>query len=570
MVKKVLIFLAAFIVSFDLSAQTELSISTDKVPLYPEDGDTISVCRDSLIIFQAEALLNGLPMENAVYSWYFDDGNTQEDVNLDSVSHYFTEGGGYRVRCEVSDETGNTAYALQTVQVAHQPVFEGTNNGLPEDQYGICNGSFSVLTGIAYPYTWEDEPQYFIENPTAAEVSNEMLYTSNFSFYEFPQDAVFSEGAIDSVCVSLVHRNMGELRVELICPEGESVILKDYASGNTALMGEPAENASEAPGTPYTYCWSEASQNGRMRDFTGDTLPESDYLPFEDFSVLNGCSLNGEWVLRITDNKADSSGFVFDQSIIFEETILPPVWTYTDTLISTTAIWEGSGNPVTQIQNLEEGGVKGIATGTPEVYGNNLYRFTMRNNWNCPADTGIGLPVVHPTFTAEPPSGQAELDVKFTATTDWGVYHNWDPGDDSPTLSGAETTHTYLEKGDYSLVYTAEDENGCTDSDTLLVEVSVQPSEFKSPNFFSPDNDGINDVLTLTVEGMEQFNFVIFSRWGRKMFETDNEEEAQAGWEGKVPITNLKASPGVYFFIFKGVGKDKKEWEEKGTIQLLR
>ena len=567
--KRTLIILSVIFYSITAYSQIDVTISTQTVPLTAEHGDTISVCRDSLIIFEAEATLGGVPVEDALYAWFFDDGNTAEETGLDSLSHNYSEGGGYRVRCEVSDQANNTGYDIQTVRVAHQPVFEGTNNGLPEDQYGICKGSFSTLTGIAYPYLWEDEPEYFIENPVPILLSEDNLYTTAFSFYEFSKEALFSAGDIDSVCVSAEHANMGDLCVELICPDGSSVILKDYAD-NDAVMGVPSDNHAEGYGEPYTYCWSPASANGLMSDFVGETLPESDYEAFEDWSVLNGCPMNGEWAIQVTDNTPQDSGYVFDQEIIFSEEALPPLWSFTDSLISTTALWEGSGNPITQIQNLDEGGIKGIAVASPEVYGNNAYRFTMKNNWNCPADTSIGLPVERASFTAEPPAGQAKLDVSLTSTTDWAVYHNWEPGDDSGILTGAQTTHTYLEKGDYTLVYTAEAEDGCTDSDTLLVEVSVEPSDLNVPNFFSPDENGINDVLTLTVEGMEKFNFVIYSRWGRKMFETDNQEEAEAGWDGSVPITNLKASPGIYYFIFKGIGKDKKEWEEKGSIQILR
>jgi gliding motility-associated-like protein len=568
-VKRALIILSAIIYSLTDYSQIDVTINTHIVPLSAEHGDTVSVCRDSLIIFEAEATLAGVPLEGALYTWHFDDGNTQEEIGLDSLSHNYSEGGGYRVRCEVSDQVGNTGYDIQTVRVAHQPVFEGTNNGLPQDQYGICKGSVSTLTGIAYPYEWEDDPEYFIDNPVPILLSESNPYTTAFSFYEFSKDAVFTAGDIDSVCISAEHSNMSDLRVELICPDGKSLILKDYASSN-AEMGIPPDDRTDGYGEPYKYCWSPGSTNGLMSDFTGARLPESDYQSFEDFNVLNGCPMNGEWVIQISDNTPQDSGYVFDQEIVFSEEARPALWTFSDFLVNTTAVWEGSGNPVTQIQNLDGGGIKGIAVASPEVYGNNPYRFRMKNNWNCPADTSIGLPVERATFTADPPEGQAKLDVSLNSTTDWAVYHTWEPGDDSGILDGAQATYTYLEKGDYDLIYTAESEDGCTDSDTLLIEVSVEPSDLNVPNFFSPDDNGINDVLTLTVEGMEKFNFVIYSRWGRKMYETDNWEEAEAGWDGTMPVTNLKVSPGIYYFIFKGVGKDKKEWEEKGSIQILR
>jgi hypothetical protein len=32
----------------------------------------------------------------------------------------------------------------------------------------------------------------------------------------------------------------------------------------------------------------------------------------------------------------------------------------------------------------------------------------------------------------------------------------------------------------------------------------------------------------------------------------------------------LRASPGVYFYVIKGKGKDGIEYEEKGTVTLFR
>lgn len=567
--KKITLLLLVVFNSVLLSAQIDVSITTDIVPLYPEDGDTLSVCRDSMIIFEAEALLSGNPVEDALFSWSFDDGNSAEGMNLDSVTHNYSAGGGYRVKLEVSDGMSNTGYDIAPVKIAHLPIFEGSNNGLPDEQYGICKGSSSVLTGYAYPYLWEDQPVYFIENALPLDFDDTQDYDAAFYFDEFSVTDVFGDGDIDSVCVNTEHARLGDVRAELLCPDGTMMVLKDYSAGNVVVMGEPLENPDEGPGIGYNYCWSAASVNGTMNSFSGDTLPEADYLPDEPFSVLSGCPMNGEWYIHISDNAADEEGYVFSQEIIFSETALPPVWTYRDTLISSSALWLGAGNPATQTQVLEDGGLQGVAVASPTVYGNNGYTFFMLNNWACPADTLVPLPVEAASFTADPAEGQAKLDVTFSGTTDWAVDHYWLPGDGTDILSGLEAVHTYEEDGEYEVIYTAEDESGCTDTDTLTIPVSIEPSDLQVPNFFSPDENGINDILTLTVDGMETFNFVIYTRWGQKIFETDDEEEAEVGWDGKTSV-GIKASPGVYFFIFKGEGKDGKEWEEKGTIQLMR
>ncbi len=567
--KKIISTLLLLITANLIFAQIDVTIKANKQPLYSADGDTLSVCRDTVLIFEAKALIGGSPVSNASYEWDFDDGITQSGVDLDSVSHAYTVGGGYRVKVKVTDNLSNTGYHILPVKIAHLPRFTDSNNGLPQNQRGICKGSSSMLTAFAYPYKWTDTPIYFIENSAPANINNLQTYDVAFDFDEFKKDDKLASGDIDSICVTLSHKASKELKIKLICPTGQSIILKDDNATNDFIMGKPANNDDEES-VGYRYCWSSSSTNGIMNDFTGDILPEKSYLPEESFTNLSGCPLNGDWHIYISDNNQnDKDGFIFSQEINFSENCLPAKWEFQDTLVTSSALWLGNGNPITQIESLSNGGIKGTASASPNVYGNNGYSFYLTNTWGCPADTVVVLPVEPATFTANPADGQAKLDVSLQSTTSWASSHFWKPGVDNEELSGGNASYTYLDEGEYKMVYIAKDDAGCSDSDTLLIAVSVEPSEVKIPNFFSPDGNGINDILTLTLAGMADFNFVIYSRWGRKVFETSDEEEAKNGWDGKLP-NGLKASTGVYYFIFEGKGKDKKDWDEKGSIQLMR
>ncbi|MEA2042540.1 MAG: gliding motility-associated C-terminal domain-containing protein, partial [Bacteroidota bacterium] len=425
-------------------------------------------------------------------------------------------------------------------------------------------------TGIGYPFLWEDNVNDTLENVIPLYFDDESDYSVSFLFDEFATDALYSAGGIDSVGIELEHSDMGQVSVSMSCPNGTTVLLKDFSASNHADLGVPVEDPDPESGTGWLYYWSASSVNGIMNDAVDNPIPEADYSPEDSFDAFVGCPLNGEWTITLTDNTPDDDGFVFSQEIIFSESIEPPLWTYADTLLSYTGVWTGAGNPVTQIQTLENGGVKGIALATPETYGNNPYNYIVFTNWGCKTDTIVGLPVEKPVMTVEPESGQAELDVSLASDTPWAEINSWELGDDTPDLAGQEVTHTYMEKGTYEIVLTATDNKDCTDTDTATIEVSVEPSQLTVPNFFSPDDNGINDILTLDIEGMEDFNFSVYSRWGQNVFSTSDEDEAKAGWDGRMSLTNLKASPGVYFFVFKGTGKDGKEWEEKGSIHLAR
>lgn len=81
------------------------------------------------------------------------------------------------------------------------------------------------------------------------------------------------------------------------------------------------------------------------------------------------------------------------------------------------------------------------------------------------------------------------------------------------------------------------------------------------PNVFTPNNDGSNDYFNITYDGNEPYHLLIYNRWGREMFTSDNKSTL---WDGNSP-NGSKASDGVYFYILY-VG-DKSY---HGTVTLIR
>jgi len=91
---------------------------------------------------------------------------------------------------------------------------------------------------------------------------------------------------------------------------------------------------------------------------------------------------------------------------------------------------------------------------------------------------------------------------------------------------------------------------GCTDSDLIWVFVSRERKVF-IPNAFSPNDDGVNDRITIFAkeESVRSINnFRIYNRWGALVFEKDailpNLESE--GWDGY--INDRKLQTGVYIY----------------------
>jgi gliding motility-associated-like protein len=85
------------------------------------------------------------------------------------------------------------------------------------------------------------------------------------------------------------------------------------------------------------------------------------------------------------------------------------------------------------------------------------------------------------------------------------------------------------------------------------------------PNAFSPNNDGHNDVLYLKGHCLQIFTFMIFNRWGEKVFETTDQK---IGWDGFYKGSELNT--GIYVYRVEGRNYDGKGYSAKGNITLIR
>lgn len=114
----------------------------------------------------------------------------------------------------------------------------------------------------------------------------------------------------------------------------------------------------------------------------------------------------------------------------------------------------------------------------------------------------------------------------------------------------------------------AEDSNGCKVSDTVIVYVFRTPCKTGGvflPNAFTPNGDGVNDVLYLRSLRVTELYLAIYDRWGQLMFETSDQAK---GWDGTFGGKPLDS--GVYGFYLKVKCDDGEVVEKRGNISLLK
>ncbi len=85
------------------------------------------------------------------------------------------------------------------------------------------------------------------------------------------------------------------------------------------------------------------------------------------------------------------------------------------------------------------------------------------------------------------------------------------------------------------------------------------------PDAFSPNGDGMNDTFKPSGSFYDNFQLIVYNRWGQSVFQTT---DATTGWDGT--IQGDRASEGQYVYKIVITDSTGKEFVKKGTVLLLR
>ena len=145
----------------------------------------------------------------------------------------------------------------------------------------------------------------------------------------------------------------------------------------------------------------------------------------------------------------------------------------------------------------------------------------------------------------------------------------------------AEDIYTYLWSDgstDEELVVTPEetttysvtvtDDMGCTATDEITITVRLpecNKTDVFLPSAFSPNGDGINDVLYLRSNFIDAMELVIFDRWGEEVFSS---KDQSLGWDGT--YKGEKLAPDVYAYTLRVTCINQVDYAVRGNVSLLK
>lgn len=203
------------------------------------------------------------------------------------------------------------------------------------------------------------------------------------------------------------------------------------------------------------------------------------------------------------------------------------------------------------------------------------YTFSVQDATGCRKDTMIQLleppPLVlqvgQDTFTV----GAGEV-INLLAAASGGtppLTLSWSPANGLSCTDCANPSVVAGMVGSYTVTLT--DANGCSRSLSIAIDVTADKDIFV-PSAFSPDVNGINDLLQpygsgVGVDRVEYFQ--VWDRWGNLVWEQREFplNDPNIGWDGT--RNGAKLDPGIFVYVLSIRFLDGSQALYKGEVQLI-
>jgi len=205
---------------------------------------------------------------------------------------------------------------------------------------------------------------------------------------------------------------------------------------------------------------------------------------------------------------------------------------------------------------------------------NTIYRVIGYDGHNCFTDTGYVTITVNPNPTIDvgPDLNLSTGTIyQLNPVTQNGpiVSWLWSPTNDLTCSTCPDPSVTIKNNITYDVVI--RNIYGCTATDSVNIRTFCEGSQVFIPNAFTPDGDGLNDILMVRATGIQNvLSFRIFSRWGELIFEKTNfpPNNPSFGWDGR--IKGVKGPSEVYIYVAEVICDNMQTYTFKGNTTLLK
>lgn len=170
-------------------------------------------------------------------------------------------------------------------------------------------------------------------------------------------------------------------------------------------------------------------------------------------------------------------------------------------------------------------------------------------------------------FSVAPQPPLTNTPIQFTNLSQPAVSYKWLFGDGNSTITFSIATpvsHIYDSSKNYTACLQTMNESGCVDEKCLPVQALISPL-FDVPKAFSPNGDGINDIIYVQGYGITRLKWNIYNRWGKLVYQGFTKS---GGWNGT--YNGVIQPQDVYHYVLLIETSDGKKYTKTGDITLLK
>jgi gliding motility-associated-like protein len=508
-------------------------LGLDSITVYGVDNNLTSsstlLCDSGLVSFNAATVSNDF-ISN--YLWNFGDGGVSA---LQNPVHHYTGNGNFAVQCIVTTQQGckDTALLQVPIHIVKSPEI-----------------AVSGPAGACLPATAQFLPQIIYNDTSALSWQWNFGNGQSSGTMNPPVISYATSGTFPITCIVTNSSGCKDTSTTVFNAWGLPVI--DAGNDKQICRFSPVQlNATGGS----SYVWSPGNGLSCMNCAAPLASPDSTKKYYLTGTDANGCintdSIEIKVVQRFNMTQSPDESFcVGKYATLYASGANSYQWSPGTGLSSVTA--------ATVI-------AKPLITTNYMVIGSDAF--------NCFKDTGFINIIVHPV-----PTVLAGNDVTIfgggttplnTVTTGGVNAYAWSPATGlsctscpNPVASPAKTT-----------TYTVEVSNsgGCKKTDDVTVFVLCDKGNLFVPNTFSPNGDGMNDILYPRGNGIYTIkSFKIFNRWGELMYDKNNFNANDAGYGWNGTYKGKLCSPDVFVYMIEVLCANGTPIGFKGNITLIQ
>jgi gliding motility-associated-like protein len=424
----------------------------------------------------------------------------------------------------------------------------------------ICSGQSTTITATAtggsnsgYTYTWDNG----LGNGQNQTVTPAAGTTTTYQVTAVDANGCPSD--MQDVTVT-VHPNLSVIASvdDTICPGSSATISATPSFGN---------------GGPYTYTWT-PNTNISSTTAQSPTVTPTVTTTYT-VTLSDGCSPTVTDQVTISLYNLPNPQATSDTLSLCIEPI------QAITFYNTTDTTNGMLNPMAVVWDFGDGATAISPWDTithtytqPGTYAVSMTVSSMPSQGGCTVTQTVipqiniyALPVAD--FTSDPnPTSMFEPEVQFADQSGSTIANwYWDfAGLDTSNYPNPMYAFPNDTLGNYPVTLTVTDIHGCQDEVTKNVIIKGEFGIY-IPNAFTPDFDFKNDMFGPTGFGIspENYKFMIFDRWGEKLFDTDILFKP---WDGFYKGTRVQEGVYVWKLFFKDI--NGKKHERIGHVTIIQ